>query len=159
MCNGGKRAKSFLFQSPSMNLQRRNALCVMRTLSHHKKLEDINNLGTISTQEEQFKTYLLHYFQLSFHNILSDCHYSDVTNNLLNAFRLKKQKQKNNIILLLFPFIFLLKSVTCLLQGGKSSFEWVMQFLPCQKEVSIFANLNWCTLISVRLWNFRDGGS
>ena len=27
---------------------------------------------------------------LLFHNILSDCHYSDVINSLLNAFRLKK---------------------------------------------------------------------
>ena len=27
---------------------------------------------------------------LKFYNILSDCHYSDVINSLLNAFRLKK---------------------------------------------------------------------
>ena len=49
---GEKRAKSFLFQSLSMNLQRGNALCVMGTVSHHRKLEEIYNLGTISTQEE-----------------------------------------------------------------------------------------------------------
>ena len=47
-----KRAKSFLFQSMSMNLQRGNALCVMGTVAHHRKLEEIYNLGTISTQEE-----------------------------------------------------------------------------------------------------------
>ena len=35
---GEKRAKSFLFQSLSMNLQRRNALCVMGAVAHHKKL-------------------------------------------------------------------------------------------------------------------------
>ena len=49
---GEKRAKSFLFQSLSMNLQRGNALCVMGTVAHHRKLEEIYNLGTISTQEE-----------------------------------------------------------------------------------------------------------
>ena len=49
---GEKRAKSFLFQSMSMNLQRGNALCVMGTVAHHRKLEEIYNLGTISTQEE-----------------------------------------------------------------------------------------------------------
>ena len=49
---GEKRAKSFLFQSMSMKLQRRNALCVMGTVAHHRKLEEIYNLGTISTQEE-----------------------------------------------------------------------------------------------------------
>ena len=40
------------FQSMSMNLQRGNALCVMGTVAHHRKLEEIYNLGTISTQEE-----------------------------------------------------------------------------------------------------------
>ena len=45
-------AKSFLYQSMSMNLQRGNALCVMGTVAHHRKLEEIYNLGTISTQEE-----------------------------------------------------------------------------------------------------------
>ena len=49
---GEKRAKSFLFQSISMNLQRGNALCVMGTVAHHRKLEEIYNLGTILTQEE-----------------------------------------------------------------------------------------------------------
>ena len=49
---GEKRAKSFLFQSLSMNLQRGNAICVMGTVAHHRKLEEIYNLGTISTQEE-----------------------------------------------------------------------------------------------------------
>ena len=49
---GKKRAKSFLFQSLSMNLQRGNALCVMETVTHHRKLEEIYNLGTILTQEE-----------------------------------------------------------------------------------------------------------
>ena len=49
---GEKRAKSFLFQSMSMNLQRGNALCVMGTVAHHRKLEEIYNLGTISTKEE-----------------------------------------------------------------------------------------------------------
>ena len=48
---GEKRAKSFLFQSLSMNLQRGNALCVMGTVAHHRKLEEIYNLGTIQTQE------------------------------------------------------------------------------------------------------------
>ena len=88
---GEKSAKSFLFQSLSMNLQRGNALCVMGTVAHHRKLEEIYNLGTISTQEEQFKTYLLYHFFLLFNNILSDCQCSDVIiNSLLNAFRLKK---------------------------------------------------------------------
>ena len=36
------------------------------------------------------KTYLLYHFFILFYNILSDCHYSDVMNSLLNAFRLKK---------------------------------------------------------------------
>ena len=49
---GEKRAKSFLFQSLSMNLQRGNALCVMGTVAHHRKLEEIYNLGTIQTQED-----------------------------------------------------------------------------------------------------------
>ena len=49
---GEKRAKSFLFQSLSMNLQRGNALCVMGT-AHHRKLEEIYNLGTIQTQEQE----------------------------------------------------------------------------------------------------------
>ena len=49
---GEKRAKSFLFQSMSMNLQRGNALCVMGTVAHQRKLEEIYYLGTISTQEE-----------------------------------------------------------------------------------------------------------
>ena len=35
-----------------LNLQRGNALCVMGTVAHHRKLEEIYNLGTISTQEE-----------------------------------------------------------------------------------------------------------
>ena len=48
---GKKQAKSFLFQSLSMNLQRGNALFVMGTVAHHKKLEEIYNLGTIQTQE------------------------------------------------------------------------------------------------------------
>ena len=51
-----KRAKSFLFQSLSMNLQRGKGLCVMGTVSHHRKLEAIYNLGTITTQEDWFKT-------------------------------------------------------------------------------------------------------
>ena len=50
---GEKRAKSFLFQSMSMNLQRGNALCVMGTVAHHRKLEEIYNLGTIQTQEQE----------------------------------------------------------------------------------------------------------
>ena len=50
---GEKRAKSFLFQSLSMNLQRGNALCVMGTVAHHRKLEEIYNLGTIQTQEQE----------------------------------------------------------------------------------------------------------
>ena len=49
---GEKRAKSCLFQSLSINLQRRNALCVIGTVAHHRKLEEIYNLGTISTQED-----------------------------------------------------------------------------------------------------------
>ena len=48
---GEKRAKSFLFQSLSMNLQRGNALCVMGTVAHHRKLDEIYNLGTIQNQE------------------------------------------------------------------------------------------------------------
>ena len=52
---GKKCAKSFLFQSLSMNLQRGNAICVMGTVSHHRKLEEIYNLGTISTQEVSLK--------------------------------------------------------------------------------------------------------
>ena len=46
-------AKSFLLQSLSMNLQRGNALCVMGTVAHHRKLEEIYNLGTIQTQEQE----------------------------------------------------------------------------------------------------------
>ena len=46
---GEKRAKSFLFQSLRMNLQRGNALCLMGTVAHHRKLEEIYNLGTIQT--------------------------------------------------------------------------------------------------------------
>jgi hypothetical protein len=42
---GEKCAKSFLFQSLNMNLQRGNAL--MGTVAHHRKLEDVYNLGTI----------------------------------------------------------------------------------------------------------------
>ena len=45
---GEKRAKSFLFQSMSMNLQRGNALCVMGTVAHHRKLEEIYNYGNNS---------------------------------------------------------------------------------------------------------------
>ena len=45
-----KLAKSFLFQSISMNLQRGNALCVMGTVAQHRKLEEIYNQGTILTQ-------------------------------------------------------------------------------------------------------------
>ena len=41
---GEKRVKSFLSQGLSMNLQRENALCVMRTIAHHRKLEEIYNL-------------------------------------------------------------------------------------------------------------------
>ena len=36
------------------------------------------------------KTYIF----VLFYNILSDCHYSDVINGLLNAFSLKKNKKK-----------------------------------------------------------------
>ena len=46
-----KQAKSFLFQSLSMNLQRGNAVCVMGTVADHRKLEEIYFLGTIQTQE------------------------------------------------------------------------------------------------------------
>ena len=49
---GEKHAKSFLFKSPSFNLKRGNALCVMGTVNHHQKLEEIYNLGTIQAQEE-----------------------------------------------------------------------------------------------------------
>ena len=49
---GEKRARSFLFQSLSMNLQRGNALCVMGTVAHHRKLEEIYHLGTIPTEED-----------------------------------------------------------------------------------------------------------
>ena len=46
---GEKQAKSFLFQSLSMNLQRENAVRVMGTVAHHRKLEEIYNLETIQT--------------------------------------------------------------------------------------------------------------
>ena len=46
-----KCAKSFLFQSLSINLQRGIALCVMGAILHHQKLEEIYNLGTIQEQE------------------------------------------------------------------------------------------------------------
>jgi hypothetical protein len=46
---GEKRARSFLFQSLSMNLQRGNALCAMGTVAHHRKLEEIYNHRTIPT--------------------------------------------------------------------------------------------------------------
>ena len=49
---GEKHARSFLFQSLSMNLQRGNALCVMGTVAHHRKLEEIYHLGTIPTEED-----------------------------------------------------------------------------------------------------------
>jgi len=49
---GEKHARSFLFQSLSMNLQRGNALCVMGTVAHHRQLEEIYNLGTIPTEED-----------------------------------------------------------------------------------------------------------
>jgi hypothetical protein len=39
-------ARSFLFHSLSMTLQRGNALCVMGTVAHHRKLEEIYDLGT-----------------------------------------------------------------------------------------------------------------
>ena len=48
---GQQRAKSFLFQSLSMNQQRGNTLSVTGTVDHHRKLEDIYNLGTILIQE------------------------------------------------------------------------------------------------------------
>jgi hypothetical protein len=35
-----------------MNLKKGNAMCVMGTVAHHKKLEEIYNLGTIPTQED-----------------------------------------------------------------------------------------------------------
>ena len=34
-------------------LQRENALSVMGTVAHHRKLEEIYNLGTIQTQEQE----------------------------------------------------------------------------------------------------------
>ena len=49
---GEKRAKSFLFQSLSMNLQRGNALCVMETVAHHRKLKDSHNLETIPIRQD-----------------------------------------------------------------------------------------------------------
>ena len=49
---GEKRTRSFLFQSLSMNLQRGNALYVMGTVAHHRKLEEIYHLGTIPTEED-----------------------------------------------------------------------------------------------------------
>ena len=49
---GEKRARSFLFQSLSMNLQRGNALCVMGTVAHHRKLREIYHLGSIPTEED-----------------------------------------------------------------------------------------------------------
>ena len=51
VASGKKRAKSVLFQSLSIDLQRGHALCVMGTVAHHRKLEEIYNLGTIQTQE------------------------------------------------------------------------------------------------------------
>ena len=48
---GQQRAKSFLFQSLSMNQQSGNTLSVTGTVDHHRKLEDIYNLGTILIQE------------------------------------------------------------------------------------------------------------
>jgi hypothetical protein len=36
----------------NLYLERGNALCVMRTVAHHRKLEEIYNLGTIPTQED-----------------------------------------------------------------------------------------------------------
>ena len=49
---GEKHARSFLFQSLSMNLQRGNALCIMGTVAHNRKLEEIYHLGTIPTEED-----------------------------------------------------------------------------------------------------------
>ena len=39
-----KHAKSFLFQSLGMNQQRWYAQCIMGTIAHHRKLEEIYNL-------------------------------------------------------------------------------------------------------------------
>ena len=35
---------------------RLNHLCVIGTVAHHRKLEEIYNLGTIQAQEDYFKT-------------------------------------------------------------------------------------------------------
>ena len=51
---GEKNARSFLFQSLIMNLQRGNALCVIGTVTHHRKLEEMYHLGTIPLKK--FKT-------------------------------------------------------------------------------------------------------
>ena len=34
-------------------LENFHALCVMGTVAHHRKLEEIYNLGTIQTQEQE----------------------------------------------------------------------------------------------------------
>ena len=47
---GEKYANSFMFQSLSINLQKGKAPCVIGTVAHHRKLEEIYNLGTIQTQ-------------------------------------------------------------------------------------------------------------
>ena len=67
---GGKRAKSLLFQSLSMNLQKGKAPCVIGTVAHHRKLEEIYNLGTITHKKISLKPNFLSSFLL-FYNILS----------------------------------------------------------------------------------------
>ena len=84
---------------------------VILTSSNTKaELQEIYNLRTISTQEEQFKTYLLYHFFLLFYNILSDCHKSDEINYLLNAFRLKTILRIScSVVGMRLNFIFIIK--------------------------------------------------
>ena len=44
--------KTYFNTEISQLKQRGNALCVMGTVAHHRKLEEIYNLGTFLTQEE-----------------------------------------------------------------------------------------------------------
>ena len=80
------------------------------------------------------KTYLLYHFFILFYNILSDCHYSDVMNSLLNAFRLKKDIHP------LFHFIFRSNPLT---SRFREPLFW--------KVEPISANFLWSQWISV-LW-------
>ena len=75
------------------------------------------------------------YFLL-FYNILSDCHYSDVINSLLNAFRLKKTYFKLNLWNINVRFSAGNQNSLILFHKkrdflAKSSFLWIFNIIYC----------------------------